>query len=273
MWARKMTMPSSEPSPDRSSSLNIATSSTTCTASSVVVSLPGQPTWEEQAGSRFVSPVCFVIRNRRSHWDRWFVREVKIACDPTLDTRYDETEFRGESLFACVHSSLKYASLVTCLMDAVSLNCAYEIGVAHALGKPVVLMLPLGGTVDVQRYYNDSDGSRPLLNPPIDIDRDFSDVKGVVRVNIDMDDPDAVRQALHEQFTKTGPGLESISSSILRCWCATIDENLGHMEDGVKAHGIASSVKRLQLGTPLLEQNEHRALVEHIGNAMRSRSS
>jgi len=83
---------------------------------------------------------CFVIMKYGGSNDVVYRRAIVPALTATgyLPLRADEVAHVGDAV-AGLREAIHASDLVVALLDKASLNVAYEIGFAHALGKPVVL--------------------------------------------------------------------------------------------------------------------------------------
>jgi hypothetical protein len=87
------------------------------------------------------SPTCFVISPFGEPYDTYFVSVVKPALDEcnVLAIRGD-SPFRPSSIMDDIWSDIQGATLLIAELTTRNPNVFYELGLAHALSKPVILL-------------------------------------------------------------------------------------------------------------------------------------
>ena len=93
-------------------------------------------------------PSCFVIMPFGGVWDEYYTRVYKPAIeDAELEPVRADEVFRAGSVLQEIVHLLSQSKVVLADITETNRNVHYELGLAHALGKPAVLVAPKGMTL------------------------------------------------------------------------------------------------------------------------------
>src|SRR5262245_20619558 len=89
--------------------------------------------------------ICFMVMPFGGIWDRYYTQiyEPAIGDAELVPVRADDV-FRAGSVLQDVVDLLSRAAVVLADISESNRNVHYELGLAHALGKPTVLVAPKG---------------------------------------------------------------------------------------------------------------------------------
>lgn len=206
-----------------------------------------------------------ILHSWNAPYDGWVTDTIRQAFANTFCVEIDHRDFDGD-LFARVMSGLRWASLVIGIFDAVSLNLAFEIGYALALGKPLLLLEPESPTVDVQRYFEEEDAHRPGQNPPFRFDDDWADLKGPIRCQTDFRSPDRLLADLRKAMPKTDELGRSLVGKVVDTWRGHLLNGIQDISARTRARQILDSLASIDFDRPLLPDTDHVSLVDVIEN-------
>jgi tetratricopeptide (TPR) repeat protein len=149
---------------------------------------------------------CFVVySSRESHV------EVVIDCieavfqkpgNLNLDVlRLGQCLKSGDSQYEELHDLLSTCCFAIVILDGFRPNVLFEYGILKGLGKPCIVLLSEGATVDIKGFFPDSTKRVPSA-PTIDMDKHFSDVKDRFYKRYDRNNPKQIRSILLDEYKK-----------------------------------------------------------------------
>ena len=90
-------------------------------------------------------PTCFVVMPFGGVWDGYYEQVYRPAIhDAGLDAERADDVFQAGSVLQTIVDSLSRATVVLVDVSENNRNVHYELGLAHALGRPTVLVAPQG---------------------------------------------------------------------------------------------------------------------------------
>lgn len=155
---------------------------------------------------------CFVVfSSREKHV------EIVIDCVETVFQeakakrfevlRLDQHLKSGDSQYAELTDLLSTCCFAVVILDGFRPNVLFEYGILKGLGKPCIVLLGHGATIDVQAFFaGDVEGLHPA--PAIDMDRHFSDVKDRFYLRYDRNNPKQIRSTLLAAYKKLEKQIE-----------------------------------------------------------------
>ncbi|HZO52993.1 MAG TPA: hypothetical protein VFB63_09760 [Bryobacteraceae bacterium] len=90
-------------------------------------------------------PTCFVVMPFGGVWDGYYEQVYRPAIEDTgLEAERADDVFQAGSVLQTIVDSLSRAAVVLVDVSENNRNVHYELGLAHALGRPTVLVAPQG---------------------------------------------------------------------------------------------------------------------------------
>jgi tetratricopeptide (TPR) repeat protein len=157
------------------------------------------PDYSKEGKPRF----CFVVfSSREDHIG------IPIDCIETVIKKKEHHEVKRlddhlkseDSQYGELTELLKTCSFAVVILDGFRPNVLFEYGILKGLGKPCIVLLEKQAKIDVLSFYTNP--SPKILNPLIDMDKNFSDVKDRFYVRYDKNNPPEIRQLLTREFGK-----------------------------------------------------------------------
>jgi tetratricopeptide (TPR) repeat protein len=195
-------------------------------------------------------PRCFVIHAWSPQGMRHVISHIRNALKDNFHVFADFDFGAGEPVREQALERIRTAALVVAILDDLRPNVVFELGYARALGKPCVPLVREGAQVNVLDYY--AEGKRAgIVNPPLDVDKHFSDLKDLKRCKYDHEDPKAPAAVLGEELKNSGADGKTLARRVLEAWVQVLKEQYGpegKCFDGLYAYILQSTIA---LGTPL----------------------
>ncbi len=127
--------------------------------------------------SRPPKPYCFVSYSTRERHAQILIDCLRIVFTPYFEVKLTPPIIAsGSSQLEQITKLIKGSAFAVVSLDGLRPNVVFEYGIAHAAGRPVILLREEEATVDVLGYLNDP-ANVSLTSVTIDMDNQFSDVK------------------------------------------------------------------------------------------------
>jgi len=101
---------------------------------------------------------------------------------------------------------LNKCSLAIIILDGFRPNVLFEYGVLVGLCKPCIVLLEQNASINIESFLKVPVKKPPIA--PIDMDKDFSDVKDQMYVKYRYNDPKKLRKLIANELTKVEPLVE-----------------------------------------------------------------
>ncbi len=153
---------------------------------------------------------CFVVfSSREEHVD------IVLDCIETVFEkigkyqveRLDKSLKSGDSQYTELTDLIATCSFAIVILDGFRPNVLFEYGILKGLGKPCIVLLEEKATVDVLGFFATEVGT-PASQPPIDMDKHFSDVKDRFFVQYNKNKPKQIRATLKGEYSKLKEKIE-----------------------------------------------------------------
>ncbi len=126
--------------------------------------------------------------------------------------RLDETLHSGESQYEILLKLLKGCAFAIIILDGLRPNVIFEFGILKGLGKPCIVLIENNATTDVVSFF-EKEKTKNIVNPKININDDFSDVKDRGYVRYAWNEPQEIRKTIKKELRNI---LKEIDSEFAR---------------------------------------------------------
>lgn len=119
----------------------------------------------------------------------------------------------GHSQYSQLIDFLNKCSLAIIILDGFRPNVLFEYGILAGLHKPCIVLLEQNAIINIQSFQKTS--NKKASNIPIDMDKDFSDVKDQMYVKYNCNELKKLRELLDNELTKIEPFVEETFMKLL----------------------------------------------------------
>lgn len=119
----------------------------------------------------------------------------------------------GHSQYSQLLEFLDKCSLAIIILDGFRPNVLFEYGVLVGLRKPCIVLLEQNGSINIQSFLKAPVKKLPIV--PIDMDKDFSDVKDQMYVKYRYNDPKKLREIIANEISKIEPLVEETHMKLM----------------------------------------------------------
>jgi tetratricopeptide (TPR) repeat protein len=145
---------------------------------------------------------CFIIYSTKEEHIDVVIDCIEMALGDLFRVRkLPDILKSGDSQYGELQQILKKCALAIVILDGFRPNVLFEYGVIQGLLKPCIVLLEINAKVDVVNYF-DSQKTKKIDNPEIDIDKHFSDVKDRVYVKYNKNKPKETRETIKKEYEK-----------------------------------------------------------------------
>jgi len=155
---------------------------------------------------------CFVVfSSREKHV------EIVIDCVETVFQKAKTRRFEvqrldqhlksGDSQYTELTDLLSSCCFAVVILDGFRPNVLFEYGILRGLGKPCIVLLSHGATIDVHGFFSGDIQGLPAA-PEVDMDKHFSDVKDRFYLRYDRNNPKQIRDTLQAAYRKLDKQIE-----------------------------------------------------------------
>ncbi len=217
-------------------------------------------------GGRWDLPRCFIIHAWSPDYIKHVISEIRAALSKNFHVDVDLDFGSGESLRQQALDAIQDAALVICILDDLRPNVVFEWGYAKALQKPTIPMACKGAVVNVRDYYpeNEREG---ITNPPLDVDKHFSDVKDLLHCRYDSGDPDAPKALIADELKNRVAG-KSLARRVLETWVQVFRSRMGREGDFEPLFEYILKTDTINLDKPLFATRRRAKFAELFGPAV-----
>lgn len=147
--------------------------------------------------------LCFIVYSSREYHINITIDSIETVLEAT--GKYEAKRLSihgisGHSQYAQLIEFLNTCSLAIIILDGFRPNVIFEYGVLVGLGKPCVVLLEKNANVDINSLLKSSNKKYPII--PIDMDKDFSDVKDQMYIKYKYNDPKKLRELINKELNK-----------------------------------------------------------------------
>jgi tetratricopeptide (TPR) repeat protein len=149
---------------------------------------------------------CFIVySSRESHIDITLdAIETVLESTGKYDIKRLSTHgISGYSQYSQLREFLNACSLAIIILDGFRPNVIFEYGILVGLRKPCIVLLEQNATIDIKSFMKVPTKKTPTI--PIDMDKDFSDVKDQMYIKYKYNEPKKLRELLHIELKKIEP--------------------------------------------------------------------
>jgi tetratricopeptide (TPR) repeat protein len=142
--------------------------------------------------------------------------EIVIDCiDIVLGQEYKYNVIRldnylssGDSQYEEIIGLINNCSIGVVILDGFRPNVLFEFGILKGLNKPCIVLKENNAVIDVIGFYDDIGINLDLVNPKIDMDKHFSDVKDRFYIKYDKNKPKEIREKVKKEMDKLKQQIE-----------------------------------------------------------------
>jgi tetratricopeptide (TPR) repeat protein len=148
------------------------------------------------------SQQCFIVFSSRESHIEIVIDAIQLVLGDKFNfniIRLDEALKSGDSQYGELTSYLNSSSFSIVILDGFRPNVLFEYGIIKGLGKPSLVLLEQDARIDINSLF---DEPIDLKNPPIQMDKHFSDVKDRFYVTYDKNNPRDLRSKIKTEYDK-----------------------------------------------------------------------
>jgi tetratricopeptide (TPR) repeat protein len=133
------------------------------------------------------------------------VIKEKESCDIK---RLDDSLKSEDSQYLELRDLLSECSFGIVILDGLRPNVVFEYGILKGLRKPCIVLLEEEADVDVINYHMETKAIE-IINPKIDMDKHFSDVKDRFYIKYNKNRPKEIREKVQREYLKLKKDIEA----------------------------------------------------------------
>ena len=156
---------------------------------------------------------CFVVFSSREKHVEIVIDCVETVFQKAKARRFDVQRLdqhlkSGDSQYTELTDLLSSCCFAVVILDGFRPNVLFEYGILRGLGKPCIVLLSYGATIDVHGFFSgEKQGGLPPA-PEVDMDKHFSDVKDRFYLRYDRNNPKQIRNTLQAEYKKLEKQIE-----------------------------------------------------------------
>lgn len=173
---------------------------------------------------------CFVVFSSKERHVETVISCIETVFQQPGRDNYDvvrlDTSLKSEdSQYEKLQSNLSTCSFAIVILDGFRPNVLFEYGFLKGLGKPCIILISDDATVDIKSYFSGI-AKKILINPLIDMDKHFSDVKDRYYKRYNQNNPKHIRSILRTEYKKLAKEIREEFLNVIFPHRALVQEEL-----------------------------------------------